>query len=199
MDNMGSAVNEEIAAAIGRKKIILLLRDPRDAAVSMYFHFARRSTPLERAVYGVPLDIERRGLFEFVMNRDYGMPRTIAFMNRFWEPVTKAPQALAIRYEDMRRDPEAQLAQVMGLLGAAASEQEIRAAARFASFENMKQNERDGVFRSAILRPGAADDEESYKVRKGEVGGFSEYFTADQLAEINAVLHTTLDPRIGYK
>ena len=36
------------------------------------------------------------------------------------------------------------------------------------------------------------------QVRKGEVGGFAQYFTAAELSEINALMLSTLDQRIGY-
>jgi hypothetical protein len=191
-------VRSAMAAAIEFKKTILLVRDPRDVAVSMFFHLAKRSTALERSIFAVPKGFESDGIFAFVMNATYGMPRAIAFLNRWWDRASANPNALIIRYEDMRRDPAPVLRQVMALMGAGASPGEIEDSVTFAAFENMKERERSGLFRPEILRPADRHDEDSYKVRKGEVGGFAQYFTEQQLSEVNALLDRTLDQRIGY-
>jgi hypothetical protein len=191
-------LTSEMMAAIGVKKTILLVRDPRDVAVSMYFHLAKRSTPLERAVYSVPKEFEDNGMFSFMMNPVYGMPNIIRFMNTWWPQVTRAEKSLTIRYVDMRADPATVLGRTMAFLGANASDREIAESVAFATLESMKERERDGFFRSQVLRPGDKYDEDSYKVRKGEVGGFVQHFRDQQVAELNALLHATLDEGIGY-
>src|SRR5438094_743422 len=52
-------------------------------------------------------------------------------------------------------------------------------------------------FDSKILHPGDVRDPESFKVRRGKVGGFREYLSAgDQECAIQALVE--LDPRFGY-
>src|SRR3954462_2137400 len=63
---------DDLERSIGQKKSVLLIRDPRDVAVSLFFHMTRRATPLERRLYFVPDDVEERGLFSFVMNPKCG-------------------------------------------------------------------------------------------------------------------------------
>jgi hypothetical protein len=137
-------------------------------------------------------------MFSFIMNPVYGMPNIIRFMNVWWPRVSDAPNSLIIRYEDMRADPALALSKAMRLLGASANPAEIEESVAFATLESMKERERSGFFRSRVLRPGDKDDEDSYKVRKGEVGGFVQHFTQPQLSEINALLHNTLDEKVGY-
>jgi len=67
----------------------------------------------------------------------------------------------------------------------------------FLSFENMKKMEAAGAFDSKILQPGDVRDPESFKVRRGKVGGYREYLSSDDQAYAADAL-TKLDPRFGY-
>jgi hypothetical protein len=192
------SLTAEMTTAVAARKAILLLRDPRDIAVSLYFHMAKRSTALERAVYSIPSGFEEQGVFPFVVHPTYGMPQIIAFMNRWWPLAQGAPNSLVVRYENMRSDPAPVLMEVMRLLGSEPSSEELRASVEFASLEAMRERERNGYFRASPLRPGDSADENSYKVRKGEVGGFAQYLSDSELSEINALMFSTLDRRIGY-
>src|SRR5205814_1587416 len=67
----------------------------------------------------------------------------------------------------------------------------------FSRFENMQKLEAAGAFDSNILHPGDVRDPESFKVRRGKVGGYREYLSAeDQQCAANAM--TELDRRFGY-
>src|SRR6266568_1678270 len=67
----------------------------------------------------------------------------------------------------------------------------------FTQFENMKKMEAAGAFDSKILRPGDVRDPESFKVRRGKVGGYREYLSVEDQDYASAAL-TKLDPRLGY-
>ena len=54
-----------------------------------------------------------------------------------------------------------------------------------------------GAFDSKILRPGDVRDPESFKVRRGKVGGYREYLSVEDQEYALAAL-TKLDPRFGY-
>jgi hypothetical protein len=71
-------------------------------------------------------------------------------------------------------------------------------ALEFSRFENMQKLEAAGAFDSNILHPGDVRDPESFKVRRGKVGGYREYLSAEdqQFAE-DAM--TELDRRFGYR
>ena len=67
----------------------------------------------------------------------------------------------------------------------------------FSRFENMQKLEAAGAFDSNILHPGDVRDPESFKVRRGKVGGYREYLSAaDQQFAGEAM--RGLDPRFGY-
>jgi alcohol sulfotransferase len=66
--------------------------------------------------------------------------------------------------------------------------------------ENMKKMEQKRTFRFSGSRmlPGDRKNPDSYKVRRGKVGGFSDYFDQDQVNAIEQLLQQTLQPVYGY-
>jgi hypothetical protein len=70
-------------------------------------------------------------------------------------------------------------------------------ALEFSRFENMQKLEAAGAFDSNILHPGDVRDPESFKVRRGKVGGYREYLSAEDQQFAEAAL-TQLDRRFGY-
>ena len=52
-------------------------------------------------------------------------------------------------------------------------------ALEFSRFENMQKLEAAGAFDSKILHPGDVRDPESFKVRRGKIGGYREYLSAE--------------------
>jgi hypothetical protein len=44
-----------------------------------------------------------------------------------------------------------------------------------------------------------ANDPETFKVRRGKVGGYGDYFTEDQTAELEELMMTRLSPVFGYR
>jgi len=67
----------------------------------------------------------------------------------------------------------------------------------FSRFENIQTLEASAAFDSKILHPGDVRDPESFKVRRGKVGGYREYLSAeDQKYAADALAE--LDVRFGY-
>ena len=61
----------------------------------------------------------------------------------------------------------------------------------------MRELETSDTLGSHRLRPIDPNDESSYKTRKGEVGGFVEHFSEDDLAYANSLIKE-LNPIFGY-
>jgi hypothetical protein len=187
MDNIGMSREEMLSRFEGRK-IILLLRDPRDIAVSLFFHFCKRATLKERLAFGIPEDVEGRGIYDFVMNPDWGLPRIIAFENFWRSAIQDRPQAIVVHYEQLIADTERHLGEVMALVGADATAEELKAAVSFGSFENMRRLESQMALKSGVLTPGNAADTDSFKVRKGKIGGYRDYFSPEQVHAIDELV-----------
>ncbi len=66
--------------------------------------------------------------------------------------------------------------------------------------ENMRKLEQrrlawlDGI----RMVPGNRANPDSYKVRRAKVGGYRDYFTAERVAELEALMRARLSPRFGY-
>lgn len=185
-------------ADLAGHRIVFLSRHPGDVVVSLYFHVLKHATLQRKLFNRWPLDLESRSIFDFVMNDPWGLEEAIRFYNRCAVHMTAMPDALLVRYEDMRADPKRELKRIVTLAGADFSEEEIAEAVAFASFENLRKMERDNTFRTTRLRPGNVNDTDSYKVRRGKVGGFREYFTAEEAEKLEAMIDEKLDPVFGY-
>jgi hypothetical protein len=62
----------------------------------------------------------------------------------------------------------------------------------------MRAIESEGRFQSGILNPGDESNPETYKTRKGVVGGYQEYLSEDQINALNAKMNSTLFDFFGY-
>ena len=182
------------------KKVVMLVRDPRDVAVSQFFQWQNRMKPHKKTLNLYPEHGADISMFEFVMQEHQGMPGIIRFMNRWAADRANLKDLLVIRYEDLRKEPERVMKQVMDFTGAGASDGDIKAAVEYAAFENMKKMEAKRVFRMSGGRMVAKDpnNPDSFKVRRAKVGGFRDYFTDEEVAQINAVMARDLDPVYGY-
>jgi hypothetical protein len=112
----------------------------------------------------------------------------------------KIDQLLVVRYEDMRRDTAGVLEQILDFIGTPATPEERQDVVNFSSMENMKKMEQKRTFRFSGTRmvPGDRKNPDSFKVRRGKVGGFSDYFDEDQVNTIEQLLQQTLHPVYGY-
>jgi Sulfotransferase domain len=179
------------------KRVIFLARDPRDVAVSQYFQWKYRMKPNKKDINAYPMD--DLAPFDFVMS-DAGLAKVIRFMNLWATEASKIKHFMVVRYEDLRARPEETLQGLLEFLGAPATDAQVADAVAFASYDNMKQMEQRRVFwlSGGRLVPKDRSNPNSYKVRRGKVAGYRDDFDAAQLARIDALVETTLDPLYGY-
>lgn len=180
------------------QKLILLTRDPRDVAVSFYFQIVKRSTEVERLRKGISEEMAKATMFDFVVNEEFGIPRIIRRMNGWQKHLGSTHEYLHIKYEGLYFDPLTNLGLVADFIGGGFSKDQIRHAVEFASFESLQEKEMQGFFESDRLRPVDKSDPDSFKVRRGKVGGHKDYFTPDQLKSIDSLVATRLSPVYGY-
>lgn len=180
------------------KKVILLVRDPADTAVSTYFHWKHRMKRSKQIVWGGVDDDAT--VYEFVMQSDIGLPAIVRDLNNWAAALPQIERCLVLRYEDLRADPAKELEKVVAFLGQPRDTEAIAEAVRFASFENMRAMESQGTLAESSRRllPRDAKNEASFKTRRGKVGGYRDYFDAAQLAEIDRLVRDELSPDFGY-
>jgi hypothetical protein len=184
------------------KKVLLLVRHPCDIAVSWYFQFTRRQSAWKQELVNHsihhPIDRHTVTLWDFVMRSELGLASLIDYLNTWERNVARLPHALVVRYEDLRAQPREKLREVADLLDAGFSDAEIEQAVAFGSFENQRRLETQGHYRRGGMRLRDARDPQTFKVRRGVVGGYRDYFTAEQVAEMERLLVERLSPSLGY-
>jgi len=184
------------------KKIVFLVRDPRDVAVSQFFQWKYRMRPQKKRLNDYPPHQADVDVFDFVMNPEQGLPRIISYFNAWLEWVPQIGDVLIVRYEDMRTDPGEVLRKILDFTGTPASEKDIRDAVDFAAYDNLKKMEEKSTFSLFStgwrLIPGDKKNPDSFKVRRAKVGGYKDYFTDEQVGEIDAMVDADLLPQIGY-
>jgi hypothetical protein len=166
------------------KKVIFLARDVRDVLVSSYYEAIKRSLVFAQE----PCWFDGT-LAEFVRSPVFGASKVAAFYDIWARNQTVPKDFLLIRYEQLHSEPEKALGQVLRFIGADHVEPRHRlAAVAYARFENMRELERTDAFNDPRLRPGNVTDPNSYKVRRGVVGGYVEHLSAADLAYIEQEL-----------
>jgi hypothetical protein len=183
------------------KKVVLLVRDPRDVAVSQFFQWKYRMRPHKKRLNQYPVHDSDTGIWAFVTNPSCGIPRIVDFFNGWAKALVEfGDDILIIRYEDMRRDPAGVLTKVLTFVGTPGTPEEIDKAVEYASYENMKKLEAKSLFKGSGVRvkPGDKNNPDSFKVRRGKVGGYRDYFEDEQVAEIDRLVEQGLDPVFGY-
>jgi hypothetical protein len=178
------------------QRVVLLVRHPADVTMSQYFQWKHRMRPHKIRLNQYPLDRDLSP-WDFMMGPS-GLAKVITFMNEWADGFGEVRNGLVVRYEDLRADTGQELARLAGFLGLAPSPERIAEVVEYASVENMRQREREAQSESERLRPGDPDNPDSFKTRRAKVGGYHDYFDADQIAAIDARVARTLNPTFGY-
>lgn len=183
-------------------KLVILVRDPRDVAVSQYFQWRYRMLPRKKALNAYPPHGADVDIFDFVCNRDCGIPRIVEAFNTWARSMPAlGDDVLLVRYEDLRHDPGDVLRRVVAFAGLDPSPEHVEAARDYADYENMKKREarKEGMRGSGQrVKPGDEANPDSFKVRRGKVGGYRDYFTPEQLQTVDTMVEGRLDPVFGY-
>jgi len=183
------------------KKTVLLVRHPADVAVSQFFQWRYRMQPHKKVLNEYPAHGADVSIYDFVRNEPAGLEKVIEFMNEWAKELPKLKNCCVVRYEDMRANTKTELARILTWMGLNPTDAEVTGAVDFAAFENLKKLEDKRVFWLAGKRmtPGEKGNPDSYKVRRAKVGGYKDYFTDEQIKEIDTYIRDRLDPAFGYK
>ncbi|HEY4638909.1 MAG TPA: sulfotransferase domain-containing protein [Candidatus Udaeobacter sp.] len=176
---------------LNRAKIILLARDPRDCFVSLYLQLTRRDP-------NASVKLKHKTVSEMLRDEKFGMRAIVDAMNNWLNDFSHRDNFTLVRYEALRASPAEHFRDLLAVLGESSPEPNIfLEALEFSRFENMQKLEAAGAFDSNILHPGDVRDPESFKVRRGKIGGYREYLSAED-QQFAADAMTELDRRFGY-
>ena len=159
------------------KKVIFLVRSIKDVIVSYYFYVTKRDKEFDDSISN------------FIRTERYGAERIVNFYNSWYESQNIPKEFMLLRYEDMMENTKTHLMEVFSFLGLEKiDETSIENAIQFAQFENLKKLEKNNYFDKKAMRPADEKDSESYKIRKGKVGGYEQYLSEDDSEYIDSVI-----------
>lgn len=168
------------------KKVVFLVRDPRDVLVSSWYHLKFRE------------HIYRGELSEFIRDELVGIEKVVAFMNLWMEHGHETGGFLVLTYEDLHRDPENSFSKLLEFVGLVPDEGLLRQAMEASSFDQMKAMEIQGSLKEPWMRPGAEGLDRSLKVRRGKIGGFRKELKDAEIAYLDGVIRERLTPHLPY-
>jgi hypothetical protein len=145
-----------------------------------------------------PIDPETISRWEFITHPEIGLPAIIDYYNYWQQNVERLPNALVVRYEDLRGDTAGELARIGEFLGGGFQRPQIDEAVDFASFDKLREKERSGYFDNRSLTLRNAGDPETLKVRRGKVGGYRDDLTPEQSAQLDRMVEARLAATYGY-
>lgn len=168
-------------------RIIFLVRHPGDVVVSLYYHISKRNSEFDGSIS------------EFIRGRKGGIDTIITYLN-IWSNKSKyIKDFLLVRYEDLHLDPSYELKKIFDFLGLENIEDNIYDdAIEFASFGNMRKIERDNKLNVKELAPTDEKDINTYKTRKGKVGGYQQELSKEDIQFIEDKVKRELSPIYGY-
>ncbi len=174
------------ANLLKRKKIIFLIRNPRDVVVSLYHDLTKRNF------------LFKGSMSEFIKS-EWGIDKIISFMNYWGKEMRKRKDDfLILRFEDMKEDTGRELKRVLNFLGLPYDNATIKEIVKFGSFENMRKIEKEGKVNDWRLKPVNIKDENSFKTRKGKVGSYKEELKKEDIDFLNKKIKENLLEDFNY-
>lgn len=165
------------------KRVLLMIRDPRDTIVSFYHHKTLR----ERSFDG--------SISEFIRQDFDGLSTIIDYYN-VWAENRHIPSALEfVRYEDLRTDTMNTLRHVAEFAGITSPRDETlqQSVAEF-EFDRMKKMEAQGQLGEGhTKRPADPNVTNSFKTRAGLIGGYRQELCESDLRYVDEMVLRRLD------
>lgn len=150
-------------------KVILMVRDPRDQAVSRLFHIKRSAAHRWHERFGEMSDDE--ALMACITGQP-DLPGVEAMLNLTYSWLSAGEKALCINYEALISNPVIEFCKVLKYLGMTPSEYLVQAIITRNRFERLVVGKR---FWQPARKPGQADPNSHF--RKGVVGDWKNHFT----------------------
>jgi alcohol sulfotransferase len=159
------------------KKVLLMLREPKDLMVSAYFHKARQGGYAD-------------GIKAFLRDPAHGLADYVRYSNR-WAERLGAHRHLTISYERLAADTEGVVLGVLDLFEVEVDPAALGEAIERSRFERMRAIE------IAKGLPGHRHDggqAGGLRVRKGKIGGFRDDLDEDDVAFVDQGCRAGLSP-----
>jgi hypothetical protein len=163
-------------------RVVFLFRDPRDTVVSSYFEATKRLKESER-YHGT--------ISEFVRDPRYGLEKIARFNLHWLASLERLKAAISVSYEDLQQSTEAEFSRVLRFVTGRAPADAVHRAVAAGRFDNMRKIEvalGSKMNEGNKLGGGTPGDQESLKTRRGQVGGWRDYFDDNDRASMDQML-----------
>lgn len=174
--------------------VILLVRDPRDILVSLYFDRAARSRHFRDA-------LPYKGTIADLLREPRGGLKSIVAYYNAWAEHTRTrnpdgPSVTLVKYEHLHEDPHLEFGRLLSFLQLSADPAFVDDMVRHASFDHVRRMEASG--RLGYKPPAdLISDERALVLRRGLAGGYRDFFNAQDHNFAAAAL-ADLDPWYAY-
>ncbi len=185
-------------AELETKACVFLLRHPIDVTVSLYFHIQKHAERERKLFNDWPMDLSQTSMMDFITTSPWGLMEAIGFYNNCLRHAEAMNRAYVIRYEDMLQHGFESLSGIASFIGHPVTADDVREAVDFTSFERLREAELKNTFKTPRLNAANPSDPNSFKVRRAKLNGYRDYFDADQIIRLEAMVDQHLDPRAGY-
>jgi hypothetical protein len=169
------------------KKVIFLVRDPRDIVVSL-FHGSRTRD----MVYS------GGSISEFIRDPNCGFPKIMQFMDVWAKNLQQRDNYIIVRYEDMKKDSANELQRICNFVDIPAKTSLLQETAEYGDFKNMRKLEMSNKINDYRMKPGDKSDPNSFRTRKGKSGGYLEELSAEDIAYVDKLMQKTMPKFLGY-
>ena len=120
-------------------------------------------------------------------------------MNRWLDYVKEnLDNSMQIRYEELKGDTVGGLQKIIDFLNTDMPVEILKKSSELGSFQKMQKLESLGGGGNPWLIPGDSNNLKSFKVRKGEIGEYKEFFLPEHIEFLNRYLKDNLHPDFGY-
>ena|SRR5215216_4671189 len=153
-------------------KIIYVARNPKDVAISTYFH--------NQSKLGYEGTWEEH--LQLFMNDDVGFGPYFEHILAWWQASQSDEHILFMKYEDMKHDHAGTVARLASFLGLEVDSQLIDTIVTLSSFQSMKSN----ATTNFEWIPQKADKPKHF--RKGDIGDWRNYFSTEQSLRMNDLI-----------
>jgi len=164
-------------------RVVFMHRDPRDTVVSCYFQATRRVK--EKYAY-------RGRIADFIRDPRYGIEKIARFNLHWLESAGEFRDYTALSYECLHAKTELELARIIRFsTGREPGKPVLDRLVSKGRFDNMRAVEvRKGgrIDEGTRLGGGRGGDDDCLKTRRGKVGGWTDYFDAEDIAWMEGVL-----------
>ena len=153
--------------------------------VSAYFQKTKRASEDKNPSF--------KGTISEYIRSNIGGLETFLYFYKYWLDEKKNfDDFYLLNYNDFHKNQQKEFEKLLNFLGLGLDETKISQTIEFSSFDNMHKMEKNNVFKAVLLKPVDVNDINSFKTRKGKVGGYVDYLTQEDIDFIDKKMEQIL-------